>query len=741
MRNYQEAGTFYHRLKLDLIMRKILLPALFSFITFPLLAQLVYQINQEIPVINSDNDTLRMAWAGGLNAPQFNTMDMDGDGDEDLIIFERASNSFRTFENIGQQYRYNPSFEYFLPDDLDSWVIMKDYNCDGKKDIFTNTIFGIRVLKNVGSNNPAWDEIADPIYTLGSSGDINLQVNGTDIPGIADIDNDGDLDILVYNFSTGGHIRFHKNLSIETQGNCDTLRFQRVEWEWGAFEECECDYFAFEGKTCEEVENGRLLHAGGKSMLLIDVDADNDKDFIMSQEDCNKLYFLENNGDSESALMNDFSMQFPQQNPAHFNLFPAAFYEDVTFDGIPDLLVAPNLSTATNNDVNFVESSWLYRNQGSADNVDFQFVTNQFLQSEMIDAGENAQTAFIDLDGDSDLDLLIAGNYSLQDGFYYGAIKQYKNTGNRLSPSYQLVDNDYLKFSERQLRDLQISIANLDDNPLPEIIIHGSVPFSFSTRAFRIYDQSKIEAFDVPTRPGDNALFYDVDGDGNIDLLAGKVTGNLEYYKNNDSNENPVFNLEDNLFANIEENFLKREIYPAVADVDNSGIADLVTIDNSDTIFIYQDIFNAGLMAKDVKKIKLKLQPDETTVLPRLGTGNSISVSNIFAQKLPALAIGTQSGGVVILKNTDETLADGEKIRLDIYPNPAMDKSVVNIRTSSSGLLDVISMMGKYVMKDVPIVANEILQLDSRLFADGVYIIRIRSGNSTTSKRMLVWKQ
>src|SRR5690606_8145344 len=128
--------------------------------------------------------------------------------------------------------------------------------------------------------------------------------------------------------------------------------------------------------------------AGGKSMTLIDADGDGDKELIMSQEDCDKLYFLENKGTPDDALMNGFDMLFPDpQTPAHMALFPAAFYEDVTFDGIPDLLVSPNLSADPLNAVNFSESSWLYRNEGTANAPQFSFSKKNFLQEQMIDAG------------------------------------------------------------------------------------------------------------------------------------------------------------------------------------------------------------------------------------------------------------------------------------------------------------------------------------------------------------------
>ena len=718
-------------------MRNIIFFCSFVLSPLPSFGQLIYQYEQKIPVVEMENDTLTMPWAGGLNSPQYNTMDLDGDGDEDLVIFERSSNRFKTFENKNQQYYYNPAFEYLFPEDLESWVLLKDYNCDGKKDIFTNTIFGIRVLKNVGDDLPAWEEVANPIYTLGISGsDINLQVNGSDIPGIADIDNDGDLDILVYNFSIGGFIRYHKNLSIETQGNCDTLRFQRVDSNWGNFEECECDYFAFGTKTCEEVVKGRTMHAGGKSMLFIETDADNDKDLLMSQEDCNKLYFLENKGSAENALMTEFSMQYPIDKPAHLH-FPAAYYEDVTFDGIPDLLVAPNLDASLNRNENFSESSWLYENVGSATNVNFKFRTNQFLQQEMIDAGENAQAAFIDIDNDQDLDMLIAGNYIYQENQYYGGIKLYENVGDARAPSFQLVENNYLDFASRNLVDLQLSIVNINESTLPEIMVHGSKPFSFDTYSFYITNFSRVTEFAVPTQPGDNAIFYDVDGDGLVDLLAGKVTGNIQYFKNNGSNQNPSFTLEENNFANIEENFLRREVFPAIADIDNSGDADLVTIDNSGIITVYRDLFSSSSIVAD--SINIYLSEVENSVFPRLGKSNSISIVNLSQQKFPSLAIGTRDGGLLFLKNRSPQ--NIEPIIFNIYPNPPVNQNYVNISSSRDGFVDVVSMMGNFIYKDVSIKAEEDLQLSTTLLAEGLYIVRMRSGSQVSSKRLLIWKR
>ena len=60
----------------------ILLLLVFSFVE----AQFTFTLDQSIPV-EANGKSLAMPWAGGLNAAQFNTMDLNGDGKQDLVTF------------------------------------------------------------------------------------------------------------------------------------------------------------------------------------------------------------------------------------------------------------------------------------------------------------------------------------------------------------------------------------------------------------------------------------------------------------------------------------------------------------------------------------------------------------------------------------------------------------------------------------------------------------------------------
>ena len=201
--------------------KKLLIAALFVFSFVRLEAQQVYYWDQQVRV-SENGDTLAIPWVGGINSSQVSTIDLDQDGNEDLVIFDRTNEKITTILITPNGYQYAPVYESYFPSGLKGWVLLRDFNRDGKKDLFAHTPFGIKVYENITrpGGRLDWELILDPIFTLGSSGQVNLQVNILDLPGIDDLDGDGDLDILVYNFAVGEGIEYHKNLSMENTGSC-----------------------------------------------------------------------------------------------------------------------------------------------------------------------------------------------------------------------------------------------------------------------------------------------------------------------------------------------------------------------------------------------------------------------------------------------------------------------------------------------------------------------------------------
>jgi len=158
-----------------------------------------FQADQSVPVLRQ-GDTLVNAWTGGLNSAQYSTLRLNDDAVDDLVVFDRATGKLTTFvaerHGDGYRWRHAPRYETQFPA-IRYWMLLVDYDQDGKKDIFTYTEFGMRVLRNTSSGGqPNWTTVADPLLTEGSSGKFNLSVPVSDIPAITDVDGDGDMDIL-----------------------------------------------------------------------------------------------------------------------------------------------------------------------------------------------------------------------------------------------------------------------------------------------------------------------------------------------------------------------------------------------------------------------------------------------------------------------------------------------------------------------------------------------------------------
>ncbi|MFM1934815.1 MAG: hypothetical protein RL360_1696, partial [Bacteroidota bacterium] len=150
---------------------------------------------------------LKNPWAGGMNSVQFFLLDLDGDAREDLVVFDRSAQHLKTFlRNSSGGFTYSPGYQKRFPL-IENWMNLLDYDGDGDKDLFTSTPGGIQVYPNVGNNFP---KSTGTLKSTGLNGLINIYVSASDIPAIADIDGDGDMDILAFE-SAGHFITYYEN--------------------------------------------------------------------------------------------------------------------------------------------------------------------------------------------------------------------------------------------------------------------------------------------------------------------------------------------------------------------------------------------------------------------------------------------------------------------------------------------------------------------------------------------------
>src|ERR1022692_3589998 len=87
-------------------------------------------------------DTLSNPYTGGMNNPVFYNIDLNGDGVQDLFVFDREllENQFLLFEADSKnstQYHFAPQYESAFPKSMSIWAELADYNKDGLPDLFT----------------------------------------------------------------------------------------------------------------------------------------------------------------------------------------------------------------------------------------------------------------------------------------------------------------------------------------------------------------------------------------------------------------------------------------------------------------------------------------------------------------------------------------------------------------------------------------------------------------------------
>lgn len=687
---------------------------LLFFAAGPSWAQFQYHFDLSVPVIE-DSERLAMPWTGGFNLAQYNAMDINNDGIDDLLVFDRHINKLFCFISDGSAYTYAPEYERFFPDNLEYWVLMRDYNCDGKKDIFTSSLFGMSLYENIAepNGNPAFELKYMTVFTEGNSGQINLQVNKGDIPGIEDIDNDGDLDILVFDFVLGGGVQLHKNMSVERTGTCELDLVLGTE-EYGDFMECTCVDYVFGDEMCPE--GGRLEHTGGKSILSFIHSNGGAQDLLIGQEDCTSYGYLPNTGTAEMPAMASVNFSFPDPtNPSTLN-FPAGFNLDLDFDGIKDLLFTHNIF-ASFDDPDYAANNWFYKGDGQ----DYSLTTKTFMQDRMVDIGFGAAPAFYDLDGDGDEDLLI-GSESLNNS---ASLTFYRNSGDALNPQLTFVEDDYLSISGEQWQKVLPQIIDINnDNHEDLLLSYGSIDreirvYLNSGNSFQPFTEAGFTTLEIPpVGVNDNLHFYF--SSGKLSLLVGRETGGLTQYINQGSLSNPLWEQITDSFLGIADDFMARNLAVYIDDLDLDGRDDLLSYDDAGVLRVYNDFRGSADVVEEL------IQDKETFLGYNSNFGRNVipTTTKLTGAELPSIALGMVGGGMQLLNNIEDEQQDiNVPVRIAAFPNPLSRTDYLEVVTNKESQLRVVNVLGQVFIDNISVAKNQRTSFDMSALRAGLYLI------------------
>jgi hypothetical protein len=659
--------------------------------------------------VTENGNSIPNPWSGGLNACQFSEIDLNQDGTNDLFVFDRVGDRILPFLNGGASgsidFTYAPQYISSFPP-LQDWALLVDYNCDDKADIFTYNGGYVSVYKNTSTTgNLQFDLEEDILLTDYSSLISSILISYVDIPAILDVDNDGDIDILTFQ-QTGGHIEFHKNLSMEQNGNCNELVFEMETNCWGDFYE---GLNVYDFNACSEEaglapsQQHSSAHSGSSSLAL-DMDADGDKEIVLGDVSYNNLNLIHNGGTLTEADMVSADQDFPIGSGSTvtgaINSFPAAFYVDVNNDAVRDLLVSPNIRNNSEN----LESVKLFINNGADNEPDFNHYQNNFLQDNTIDFGSGAYPALLDYNNDGLQDLLV-GNYGYYNsGNHIAKLALFKNTGTTTNPTFQIVDRDFGGLSSIPLNTilnmpvagLTPTLADLDDDGDTDLVVgdaDGKVHYFKNTASAGSDAQFALETVNLGSIDvGQFAapFLIDINGDDLYDLVIGQHNGTLSYFENTGDANTPIFDTEVEDFggvsvANDEGTYgFSKPFFHT-----ENGETQLLVGTQSGRIYHYNNISLTGtftLITDFFKNV-------------RDGEKVGLAYADFTNDGKNDLFLGNESGGLFYFQNDTVSegtgLTDLAGIKANIYPNPTTGNLYIYLEGETQ--LEVFNLMGQSV--------------------------------------------
>ena len=564
--------------------------------------------------------------------------DWNKDGRLDILLGSRSGEIF-AFENRAESGTdwYPIHFPALKKNKRQfSSPALADIDGDGDLDIISGNRRGkLELLLNRGSaTKPDWI-----VHDVNIS---QIDVGSFSTPLLQDMDRDNDLDLLVGN--SKGLIIYYENQGSKTAPHF-VLRNTRISgiqlkgnaaptfWKWNADEHPDLvvggreGYLslishippekspALRGWNLEIAHWQNIKSIGYSTPHLADFDGDNKSDFMLGDEEGNLLFWInsgmikqedtkekstliltenmleveEEEKEEEQQAETKIAFEAPitekdpeEKEPTEPKFeFVSARYGNLelgrrAFPAFIDVDGDNNLDLIVGNKAG--ELRYYRREQNSVD-AEWTLESKHFLDYR---GGKNSAPVFTDLDGDTDLDLLVGnqqgsiqywenkGNLEIADfvynptpfigvtggrnsvpavidlnadglndllvGNFLGQIYKYERTGISKGDRFQLDIRKYLNL-DVGLGAIPI-IADLNNDQQPELIIGSDAgkikSFQLDPEnAGSINWKASPEYFKELKLPvGGNPVFVDLDNDGDLDLIIGSEAGTLYYFRN-----------------------------------------------------------------------------------------------------------------------------------------------------------------------------------------------------------------
>lgn len=729
-----------------------------------------------------DGSVYSLALAGGLNQAQFSNYDFNNDGRQDLFAFDKSGDKVLVFvaevKGGGVGYRYAPEYEEYFPKGK-QFMRLADYDNDGKADLWMYDGANVYIYKNTSSTELSFTSMGAQVTQDNVSPDATgkyttrrfTHVFGCQ-PAIVDLDGDSDLDFITNLNVNGSNLTYIRSNSAENGLPLSDLSFETTDKCFGGIDEKNGDLTI--NSPCFFYESYKKKHAASKTLLFFDNDGDGDMDLFYgsSEIETNPIYFFHNNRVELGHYKDTFTVMdtnyFTHSIKRQIPVAPNMSYVDINHDGVLDLILSTNENDKTSYPIRERDNVLLFINQGTTDNPDFDFQQNDFLVGEMLDFGSHTAPTFGDLDGDGDMDLILATN-----GDHFATLDTsdrliyFENIGSKTNPIFKLIDEDYLGLSSLFYSGLRPTLADLNgDNKLDLFlgkkdgtIAHYANTGTAASPSFTL----QTENFASIQNTGNAApCFYDLNKNGKLDLLLGAYKGNIAYYENSGTSAALEFTLKNDDFGDIKVNelILNGHIKPdgslgdtlLPAPFGNAAPQIIQWTENSIGISVGShegkvrifEIFGDLNSTFDEVTDYMQHELSSNRYTKDWGQGALPAAADLDGDGISDLLIGNSRGGVSYLKGNKKELNSVKKPMVMqetfvLAPNPVQSSFIIYTKKNKSFEYTVYSVAGKIVAQGASSSGLGI-ELNHALSA-GVYIVQIKNDTHLYApKRMIISK-
>ena len=648
---------------------------------------------------------------GGFDEPKPQWVDLDGDGDDDLVVLD-LGRTLLFYENRGGLDALVPRPDALAAvTDPGGWFQFGDVDADGDLDLLTNGDFGqVAYWRNDGTpQSPAFVLVERPL--LGTDGQpVGLEDLNT--PDLADVDGDGDLDLLGGR-TDAGTIAFYRHDGVAA----GAPRYTFVTNAYGDLVIFEFDPQCPGTDPAVQPAGARSGLHGQNGLEFVDIEADGDLDLFWGDFFSYGLRFFRSAGGADLTLVTE---DYPLGEDEQDNGFFVPAFGDPDGDGDLDALYGNLRGFCGQRALRTrIANTLYYENVGSRTAPAYERRTDRLLRT--LDVGTKSTAPAVgDFDGDGDADLVLGAGIDplLPDATARrSALHYFRNDGTATRPVFVEVETDLFGLDFEEGSEYAPTAGDLNGDGTPDLIVAdyngrfavflspgGPAPLQEFVRQDALLAGVRQRSVPRPT-------LGDIDNDGDLDLLIGRFNGAVALWRNVGTAQNAQFVQETEDLLGAES---QSPVSPALGDLDGDGDPDLALAFKDGRVRLLRN--DGALLFSEVATLRVNARLPVPTLADADGDGDA------------DLLMGTESGGVLyyesLLRVANEP-APRPAARFAAYPNPSAGRVTFAVGAlAAGGRVEIVDVLGRRVARLAVRPGDERVRWDGAAEA-GLYVARL----------------